>query len=292
MWDSQAFIGKAKLYGDMSSRSENTDSELGIFLSICIEMLAKAALSKEHPALLAGKDHLISALRPTANEYSVHAASVSDILARLAALHLGPKSRIIRDLEKLISYRNAEIHSSINSFESTGKKLWLPLAVSGIRYLADLIKMEDTYFLSAELLELADDLIDLNQSELHQRVQREISEARHAWNSLTPEQKQLNRLHANAISDFEVIKCPVCESSLRITPEARPIDSTIERTRDGYERVNAYQLKMAHCSACGLGLNTAQELVAATISDTAFKIESVELDDLYELGFYEEYGDE
>jgi ribosomal protein S27E len=293
MWNKQDFIAKAIMYGQRASRPDCDSAERGLLLSICLEMLAKGALAKEHHTLLSADTKAIKqALNVTASEYVVRTASLSEVIDRLVALHPSLRLRTVEDLKRFNEWRNVEIHTSMHSFESQGEERWLPLATTGIEHLCDVLGLDETAVISSALAEKSSEYQKQSHDALMALVERVKRDAQTKWNSTPDSEKEMLKKAAKNRTAFENVECPVCSSDLLLITTQAPIDTSVQHTKQGIEKVSIHSLKRVRCPACAFSLNNPEELSIASIPEEVSAQEFLDWDELYEAGYIEEYGDE
>jgi hypothetical protein len=290
MWGSDDFVGKAMVYGRRASATDADEVARGLFLSICLEMLAKALLAKEHPAFIANTDKIEAALKTTSSPINAKTLPLSQVMDRLVIVHPGLRHRLVEDLKKFIAERNSEMHSSEHSFESRGEKQWLPLVVNGIGHLADLLGKSEHSFITAALILKSSDYQNQNSAEREARVDDAIKVAKNYWNGLPAAQKSLLSASAKVENYNERLACPACESNLTVAVGTNPIDSSLAQKNGELERLNVFEVIRVRCTACGFALNDPYEISFAGLPEEVSSTEVLSWDEME--GFFEEYGDD
>jgi hypothetical protein len=127
-WEFDPLFTKAQLYAERA-HSENLNSAMfGFWMSLCTELLARAALSKIHPVLLAdptseGNLHYVFGVMPKSNPRSVHAKTV---FARCSVLVEKFTDEMSGHCLILADRRNKELHGGDAAFEGIDPSSWLP----------------------------------------------------------------------------------------------------------------------------------------------------------------------
>src|SRR5690606_13996241 len=127
-WEFDPLFAKAKLYGQRA-HDEHLDSALfGFWMSLCTELLARAALAKIHPVLLAdptgeGNMHYVFGIVPKTNPKSVHAKTV---FARCSIFVERFTDQMSAHYLTLADRRNKELHGGEAAFEGIDPASWLP----------------------------------------------------------------------------------------------------------------------------------------------------------------------
>ncbi len=294
MWDADDFLAKAKNYGARASANGVDEVARGLFISICLEMLAKAVLARQHPAFVSDQEKIDDALRAWKSGLKSKTLFLSKVLERLAIVHPEIRHRLVRDLQRFVESRNSEVHSSNSSFESIGEKYWLPLVVDGIAHLADLLGEEPERFISRELIEKSSAYRNGNSAELKERVEALLKAAELDWKKVKEDQKAIDLKRAVADSKFsDHPQCPACRQSLlNVTPSPSPIATTVSRTVRDLERSSQFEVLRVTCPVCAFALNDPHEISVAGLPEELTLIEPLSWDELYQEEYFEEYGDE
>jgi hypothetical protein len=222
----------------------------------------------------------------------VRTATFSEVIDRLVALHPSLRLRLVEDLKRFNDWRNAEIHTSVHSFESQGENRWLPLATTGIEHLCDVLAIQETSILSKEITVKSAEYQKQSRDALSALVDNVMRTARIKWNELPVDERTARINAAKNTTAFEAVSCPVCFSELRLIPNQNPIDSTVRQIKEGIERQSVYSLKRVRCDACGFALRNSEEISAALLAEEVVSREVLDWDQIFELGYVEEYGDE
>lgn len=292
MWSSDEYFAKAIVYGRRASSANLDQVTRGLFLSISLEMVAKALLCKAHPAFLADNEKIDDAIKSANSLLVPKTLNMSRVLDRLAIIHPELRHRLVEDLKKFVSERNNELHSSDHSFESMGEKYWLPLVVNGIAHLTDLLGHSANSFLDNSLFEMSSKFQNENKLDTEKRVDSLISSAKGKWNSLPESQKSLLRASIRPGNLVEHVLCPACESQLTVIHGSVPLDSSLSQRNGSWERVRLFEVLRVRCEACAFALNDPHEILFAGLPEDVSTVEYLTWDEAYEEGFYEEYGDE
>ena len=292
MWTSDEFIGKAMIYGQKASDINIDETTRGLFLSITLEMLAKGLLARAHPSFIAAPKDIVEALKAAASDKPTNTLQMGQVLDRLALIHPELRHRLVDDLKQFINERNAEIHSSRSSFESLGEKRWLPLVVNGIAHMADLLEKPGNPFLGKELISRSGDFQNQNAKEREERVTQVINTVRGQWNRIPEDEKQALRAGVLPSEYNEQVVCPVCGSNLTLSVGLEPVSQEVLRREGEWDRLSVFEINRVRCKPCGFALNDPHELAVVGLPDEVTTYQTLDWDDLYDEGYYEEYGDE
>ncbi|WP_233858339.1 hypothetical protein [Paraburkholderia sp. HD33-4] len=122
---------KARLYPERTNRSEVTSADYALESTICLEMLARAALASVSPVLLAeDRDwrNLSYAFghTPTSKKFVPGSIGVKEARSRLSEPEPNATQEITNFCTDQFNKRNAELHSGVLAFHGSGSSAWQP----------------------------------------------------------------------------------------------------------------------------------------------------------------------
>lgn len=132
-WSPESLYSKAKLYA-LRAHSEPIESALfGFWVSLSLELLARAALAHVHPALLADPrepDNIQYAFGvvPKGVPKSIQAKA---LFARCSVFISGFTDQMSGHCLIMADRRNSELHSGAAAFEDVDNSRWLPTTYEG-----------------------------------------------------------------------------------------------------------------------------------------------------------------
>ena len=141
-WASDTLYSKAKLYA-RRAHDERIDSALfGFWMSLSMELLARAALASIHPALLADPrepDNIQYAfgIVPKGVPKSIQAKA---LFARCSVFITDFTDKMSGHCLIMADRRNAELHSGVAAFEGIDNSGWLPSTYEVIEILLNYLK--------------------------------------------------------------------------------------------------------------------------------------------------------
>lgn len=126
MWTSESLWLKAKTYMDRAVAKEQSDSEFPLLSSLSLELLARAALTKVHPALNADPQDYTNLLYAFGyNIKEPRSIPLHSVFIRLEKLVAG-FSKPQRDFcEYMALLRNQELHTGELAFDNLKSSKWL-----------------------------------------------------------------------------------------------------------------------------------------------------------------------
>jgi ribosomal protein S27E len=146
--------------------------------------------------------------------------------------------------------------------------------------------------ISPTLAEKSSDYQKKSHDALTSLVGRVKHEAQTKWSNTPDADKEMLQKAAKNRTPFENVECPVCSSDLLLITNQIPIDTSVQHTKQGIEKVSIHSLKRVRCPACAFSLNNPDEISIASIPEEVSAVEFLDWDELYEAGYVEEYGDE
>jgi len=273
-WGFDALYGKAKLFAQRAN-AEKLDSALfGVWMSLCSELLARAALAKIHPVLLAdptneGNIHYVFGVNPKSNPKSVQAKAV---FSRCSVLVKGFTDRMAGLCLVLADRRNKELHGGHAAFEGVEATTWLPHTYEVFDVLLKHIGVSFEDFLGKEHAAVALGMLKDQREHVEKEVKERISKFKKDFDGLDGKTKGERIAKTEAALKVWMKKnplghshdCPSCgfagalhgESLNRGPVKINEDEGTIKR------EVRVLPNKF-RCGVCGIKLDGYQELLQA-----------------------------
>jgi hypothetical protein len=276
-WAPDVLYSKAKLYAERA-HNEPVDSALfGFWMSLALELLARAALSDIHPVLLADPReqdniHYAFGIIPKNVPKSIPAKA---LFARCSVLIPGFTDKMAAHCLIIAGRRNSELHTGAAAFESIDNSKWLPASYEVAEVLLAKLTHDFEDFLG-DHAEVAIATLKDRRDSIKTDVQIKLAQARAYFQQQTPEQK--TELAISAPKTIEAwlkgstlrrkCTCPACRSEAvlggetvsRTAPRIDEDNNTISRE----VRVLPNSLR---CAFCKLRLNSFQEMREADIGN-------------------------
>jgi hypothetical protein len=276
-WSSDSLWNKAMIYIERAFTGDRDSETFPFFAAIGLEFLARAALARVHPALLAdpqdGNNILYAfGYNTTERPITVPAKTIySRLMYVVPDFTKDDQSFCLLCAER----RNRELHTGQLAFHNLRNSEWLPdyyrvtnkIVLSLGRQLAELYGDQE----AREAL----DNIDVVQKETVSEVKQKIADIKRQIAILTPEELEARRkahdtravsIHfVNGSAQFRKV-CPGCESFGMIS--ATPVGSTAARIKEGdLVSQRFFSPKKFECKICGLEVVGSQALRIAGLSD-------------------------
>lgn len=294
-WDSTGLWAKAKYFTDSAYEYEQSSTDFALYCSLGLECLARASLTKIHPALNADPREDVNLLYGFGFELSAKPRSLPahSVYIRLEKV-ISEFQKSHRELcEFLALLRNAHLHSAELPFENLAPNKWLPRYYDTIKVLNAHLEKTLEEFIGVDGASAAEELIKSLNDEVLSNVKSKCAEHAKVWSDKDQsEQASLEQAAKSATSYLgwgEVMRpCPICSCNGTLT--GSKVKEFPERYEDEELLMDVQFLSSGFkCVACGLNLKGAEQ-IAHTELDTHFiETQSTSLHDLYEPEHYLEY---
>lgn len=226
-WASEKLYGKARLYAQRAHSEDFASPLFGFWMSLSLELLARAALANIHPVLLAdptGEDniHYVFGITPKKPPKSVAAKAV---FARCAVHVAGFTDQMSVHCLIMADRRNAELHSGLAAFEGQDNSTWLPATYEVMDVLLKHLKSDFRDFLGKAHETAASRMLEDRNENRKKEILNRISSCRKHAEGLGAEALADKRLKAEqrinpALSGArKSCECPACRSTAIKTGE-------------------------------------------------------------------------
>jgi hypothetical protein len=314
-WSCDALWNKAKIYIDRAFTGDRDSELFPFFAAVALEFLARAALARVHPSLLADPqdgNNILYAFGYPVTERPI-TVPAKTIYSRL--------SHVVQDFNKddqsfcLLSAerRNRELHTGQLAFHNLRSGEWLPDYYRVTNKIVHSLGRTLDELLGSEEAKEALENIEIVQKETVTAVRQRIADIRRQISILTKDELQARRdihefkllsIHYTAGGAHFRKTCPACESFGALF--ASRIGSTAARIKDGdLVSQRFFAPKKFECKVCSLEIIGSQALRVAELSDQIvdeetsdpvefFGIDPMDYIDEAELrrSLYEEYENE
>lgn len=259
-WDAKALYDKAERYIQQAHMSDKDRWDYALWTSLSLELLARAALSNVHPALLAGPDqkgnNLISALglSPLDNKLFPSSISVSEVFDRLSRLLPEFHAENVNFGNLHTGRRNAELHSGELPFDALKTATWQPKFYQACKILLESMGRTLEEFLGADEAKAALALMVAAADESAKAVKGDVFAHWKVWESKDAQERKTLTAQAQLWArrqDGHRVVCPACSSAALVF--GKPIARATQKLEDDLivERQERLPTKF-ECIACGL----------------------------------------
>jgi len=276
-WESSKFLSKAVVYGGYSKGVDRSTPLYGFWSALSLELLARAALAKIHPVLLAdpqdGKNilYVFGVAIPKGEPMSIPAKSV---YTRCLSLISEYDEKALQHCLFMARARNTEVHSGDSGFEQMTHNRWQPEHYRVIKTLCDFLQEDLEGFFDLKEASAIEDVLAASSKEIEGVAKGKVK-TNTAWFKGLPETER-DELGAAAIEAAKTIlgphvfdkehKCAAC-SSIGLLSGDRDVGRNV-KLDDGnlIETITVMSARFC-CGACRLDLNR-EELIAVGMSPT------------------------
>ena len=274
-WEAQALYDKAERYIQQAQILNKDGWDYALWTSLAIELLARAALSNVHPALLAEQDksgaNLINALGFPSFESSSAPKSIaiSEVFNRLLVLlpEFHKENANFGTLHT--GRRNAELHSGELAFDGLKSATWQPKFYQTCKVLLESMGKTLEEFVGSDEAKAAEAVIGAAADESAKAVKGDVAAHQKVWES--KEEKERETLTAQALlwanrQAGHRVLCPACNAAALVSGE--PVAPVTQKLEDNIitER-QEYLPTHFECVACSLKINGLSRLAAVDLAD-------------------------
>lgn len=273
-WNPDALWSKAKLYMDRAINEQRDGPLFPFWCSLALEFLARSALAKVHPTLLAKPEddmrNILYALgkgTPKKGAQSINTNLVFSLCKQVVP-DFGPDEQLL--CEALSNRRNEELHSGGLPFEVLKTNDWLSRYYSTCAILLKFLGRELHDLLGKKEAAGAQTMIDALKHDVIEKVKKSIS----AHKTIFEEKPEKTRFELHAKSEriaaektafgCHGVICPACGAKSWVTGEPICRQETKIQGDRVVERVSMLPTDF-ECLACGLRLVGHSELQVAGI---------------------------
>jgi transcription elongation factor Elf1 len=275
-WSTDSLYGKAKLYAQRA-HDEAVDSALfGFWMSLSLELLARAALAQIHPVLLADPkepDNIQYAfgIIPKNVPKSIQAKA---LFARCSVFVEGFTDKMSGHCLIIADRRNSELHSGAAAFEGIDNSKWLPSTYEVVDVLLKHLHRDFNDLLGNEHGPVAVEALKGRRETIKKEVQEKLAAARKFYAEQSPEWKAERLANATAPMDAFVRSnrltrshnCPVCENKAVVSGETVGRGpARVDETAGTIKREVRVLPNLLRCPFCKLNLSGFQELNEAGV---------------------------
>ena len=274
VWSKDALFAKAQRNAEEMLGQPRESWQFAFWSTLVLEMLARAALAKISPALLADsqdRNHLIYALghTPKNPKWFPKSIDTKEVFHRLREVY-GLDSHLESFGGLHMSRRNEEVHSGGTPFDGLQGSRWLPTFYQTCEALLTPIgETLDSLFGSEEAI-VAKVLIKADREQSAKAVLGTIEAHRTVWASKEPDERTLAMAQASAWATRQSghrAKCPACGCDALLTGD--PTSAPTKTLKDNLIIVTQYYLPLRfECISCGLKVSGHSQLHACGLGDS------------------------
>lgn len=271
-WTAEALFAKALLYvGEMESHTTD-DWQHRLWASLSLELIARAALAKISPTLLAdGKNwrnvHYALGHETTAKKFVPLSIGIKEVLDIFSELTPAFTKELKDACVEQCGHRNAELHSGENVFASSGTSSWLPHYYASCKvFLESMGKSLDDLFTDVSL---AERLINSIQDTAAKSVGKDIDTHQKIWQEKGGEEQAVSTQQATAWASRQAghrVTCPACHNPALVRGKGQGSVAT-EIGQDEVVQKQTMLPSTFECIGCGLKISGFSKLFACGLGD-------------------------
>jgi hypothetical protein len=287
-WDSTALQSKAQRYIEEMQEHSYSDWKAVLWSSLALELLARAALSKFSPALLADAAswHNLSyglGYTPKVAKFLPKSIATADVLTRLNEL----LPEFDEELRKFClihtGNRNAELHSAEMPFEGVGTSTWLPSFYRSCEVLGKSLDTSLSDLFGKDEEKAAKKVMAAAKDAAANSVKGSISAHKTVWERKPEPERTKLATQAEVWArrqDGHVVNCPACASKALLYGD--PITEPKKTIKDDFITVTQTCLPANFvCVACDLRISGLSQLAASGLGDPFKKTITYDAADYY-----------
>ena len=273
-WERDPLWAKARLFFERAFAESRDDPVFGLWCSLGLELLARAALASISPTLLAEPDnehkYLLHALNRGSERTPRKSISAVQVFVLCHTLFPNFSEDDLKAALALVNRRNEELHSGGAAFDEYRPNQWLVGFYRACQSLATAMGESLSSSFGQDEAEVATSILTGNQNDVRQRVNSAIGAHRKVFQDKPEEERESAKMKAKelgaqlAVHRHHCVACPACEcvATVQGTPFGK------EHITHGDGEIVARQTvspKSFCCPACGLKLEGYAELDAANL---------------------------
>jgi transcription elongation factor Elf1 len=271
-WSSEGLFNKALLYVEDMERYTPDDWQFGLFSSLSLELLARAALAHISPTLLADPRnwrnvHHALGHPPTQKGFTPKSVNAGELLTILNELLPEFSKELVDFCVVHIARRNAELHSGEDAFVGLGTSAWLPKFYASCEvFLRSMGKNLDQLFRDPSGVQ---ELIAAMRDAAAKSVGQEIGVHKKAWELDSGDNQKRAREEANVWASRHAghrVTCPACGSPALVQGSAQGSVKTLTEEDEIVQKQTMLPSSF-ECVACGLKISGLSKLAACGLGD-------------------------
>lgn len=271
-WSSEALFNKALLYVGEMERYTANDWQFGLWSSLSLEFVARAALAHVSPTLLANRKdwrNIYHALGhgATAKLFTPISVTTNEVLSILEELLPTFTKELVNFCVTHCVRRNAELHSGEEVFAGLGTSAWLPKYYASCGVLLQFMgKGLDDLFDDPKT---AEEMIASLQDTAAKAVAQDIEAHKQIWQQKKPDEREVSLAQAVARVTRHAghrTKCPACGSPALIRGSSQGVVTT-QVGEDVIVQKQTMVPSSFQCVACNLKISGLSKLSACGLGD-------------------------
>lgn len=290
-WERDPLWAKARLFFGRAFNTQRDDPAFGLWCSLGLELLARAALASVSPLLLARHDpaqknllHVVH--KEIASPQSISANLVFNLCSQIFPAFSKEDCKVAL---ALLNRRNEELHSGAAAFDEYRPSHWLAGFYHACKSLTTVLKETLADLFGEDEAEFAERLLAENRDNLKGEVLSAIAAHKKVFSTKEPDEQKAAKAQAEELARelstrrHHGVVCPACGCTA--TLQGRPFGKEhLTHEEDGVIVVRqAVSPTEFSCSACGLKIATNAALETAGLGDHYTRMTTCSPEDYYGL---------
>jgi len=273
-WEQDPLWAKARLFFERAFEQSRDDPAFGLWCSLGLEVLARAALASISPTLLAEPDrehkYLLHALGRGSERTPRKSIGTAQALSLCHSLFPEFAMEDLTTALALVNRRNEELHSGAAAFEAYPPNQWLTGLYKACQALSTAMGETLETLFGEEEATVANEILAEDRTNTKERVQKRIASHRSVFETKSPDDQEHAKMEAEkrgealAFEGHHRVSCPACSAIATVQGKAFGKEHMSDEDGDIVVR-QAVTPTSFSCSACGLKLEGYAELEAAEL---------------------------
>jgi hypothetical protein len=255
-WEHKALWSKAKLYFERAFSESKDDPLFGLWASLALELLGRAAIASVSPTLLAEPDenhrYLLHALGKGSGSSPKRSIRTAVVLKLCESLFPTYSKGHQKTCSAMMNVRNEELHTGAAAFDSYPSTLWLAAFYEVCEVLAKVQGETLETLFGSEEASIATKILDDRKREVRGKVESEIA----AFRKVFEAKPELERNKAAAAAEASAKKLSF-QGHHKVAVSDEDGEVVVRR---------AVSPRSFSCEACGLNFHGYAELEVANLA--------------------------
>lgn len=273
-WERDPLWAKARLFFERAFDESQDEPMFGLWCSLGLELLARAALAAISPTLLAKPDrehkYLLHALNRGSERIPRISLDAFQVFGLCLALFANFTEDDCKASRALINRRNEELHSGGAAFDEYPSSQWLAGFYRACTSLSSSMGESLVSLFGKDKAAVATEILKENLNDVKQHVKSTIASHRTVFQERTREDKKKAKVKAEELGEklatqrHHCVSCPACKCVA--TVQGRTFGK--EHVSHGKDEIIVKQTVIPRsfsCSACGLKLEGYAQLQTADL---------------------------
>lgn len=275
MWSEEGLLAKSRVYFQRASDAAQQEGLSAFWSLIGLELLARAAVARVHPALLAdpqaGGAHLLFAFGHGKEDLKPRSVPIKTVFSRCQRIIPRFTEAMFNDAMALMEIRNEELHTGGLILEELKPSIWQPPLYAVIQTIVGSLGLEMNEVLPEERAKVASRVLEELDETIESEVKQRVADVARAFGELDEEEQERRRLLPVPASggvrrQHRIAACPSCGTDGLVSGQV--VGTSAPTIGDGNIEQELVVLPSEYrCGACNLELNGLAQLHHAGLGD-------------------------